>query len=320
MKSILYLILSGHYCDASSLPNVAGECDPGFYCTLGAKVPNPQDNVTGNICPEGHYCEKGTYDPTPCPIGTFSASKGNKNVTGCELCTPGSFCGSKGLTTPTDVCDGGFYCPKGQSNKRPTKYICTPGHYCPANSPSEKSCILGKYQNDYEGSSCKECPEGFFCDNSFKNNINCTHGVQLPSPCVPGHYCTNGTKSSKEHPCPAGKQYESRLKYSPIMGKNESNKCIILMPKCKTQHCMASYHTLSVSKRSCLYCIGTYTDKTHRKAESECSSCPAGKFCRGTGNQIWTGECEAGYICLSGSNTSTPTDGITGKICPKGSV
>jgi len=66
--------------------------------------------------------------------------------------------------------------------------------------------------------------------------------------------------------------------------------------------------------------IGTYTDKTHRKAEAECSSCPPGKFCRGEGNQIWTDECEAGYICLGGSNTSTPIDGVTGKICPKGYV
>lgn len=204
------LLFSGHYCDVSGLDAVAGPCDEGFFCTLGAKIPNPQDNnATGNICPQGHFCKKGTYNPEACPIGTFSASEGNKNISNCELCTAGYYCASKGLTKPTDVCDGGFYCPSGQSSKRPSKYICTPGHYCPPQSPAQKSCLSGTYQDDYQGSVCKECPEGYFCDASVMNVSYCVHGVQLPSPCVPGHYCTNGTKFSKEHPCPPGKDNSS---------------------------------------------------------------------------------------------------------------
>lgn len=39
-----------------SMPS--GECTAGFYCKGGAVLPNPTDDVTGNICPEGTYCSK----------------------------------------------------------------------------------------------------------------------------------------------------------------------------------------------------------------------------------------------------------------------
>ena len=32
-----------------------GLCDPGYYCSSGAKVPNPTDD-TGNVCPVGGFC------------------------------------------------------------------------------------------------------------------------------------------------------------------------------------------------------------------------------------------------------------------------
>ena len=33
----------------------------------------------------------------------------------------------------------------------------------------------------------------------------------------------------------------------------------------------------------------------------------------------YTGKCKQGYICLTGSSSPTPNDGITGYLCPKGS-
>lgn len=39
-----------------SIPS--GECAAGFYCKGGATLPNPRDDVTGNICPAGTYCSK----------------------------------------------------------------------------------------------------------------------------------------------------------------------------------------------------------------------------------------------------------------------
>ena len=31
-----------------------------------------------------------------------------------------------------------------------------------------------------------------------------------------------------------------------------------------------------------------------------------------------SGQCAAGYYCTQGANSSTPTDGVTGNICPAG--
>ena len=32
----------------------------------------------------------------------------------------------------------------------------------------------------------------------------------------------------------------------------------------------------------------------------------------------FTGTCSEGYICLTGSSTKTPTNGLMGYLCPKG--
>lgn len=49
-----------------------------YYCTLGAVIPNPEDGVTGNICPAGSYCDVGTTTPDKCPIGTFNPVEGEQ--------------------------------------------------------------------------------------------------------------------------------------------------------------------------------------------------------------------------------------------------
>lgn len=36
-------------------------------------------------------------------------------------------------------------------------------------------------------------------------------------------------------------------------------------------------------------------------------------------SSTWTGNCNPGYYCISGSWTSTPTDGLLGHLCPEGS-
>ncbi|KAL8424659.1 hypothetical protein Efla_006444 [Eimeria flavescens] len=53
-------------------------------------------------------------------------------------------------------------------------------------------------------------------------------------------------------------------------------------------------------------------------SSDDCSSCPAGYFCSGTGLSSTSGLCNAGYICLGGSITPTPTDGTTGFACDFG--
>lgn len=55
----LFSCLGCHY--PLCLPGLSvpsGECTAGFYCKGGAVLPNPTDDVTGNICPAGTYCSK----------------------------------------------------------------------------------------------------------------------------------------------------------------------------------------------------------------------------------------------------------------------
>jgi hypothetical protein len=53
------------------MTNVSQQCNPGYYCTGEATVPNPTDGTTGNICPAGSYCVAGSTSAYPCPIGTY---------------------------------------------------------------------------------------------------------------------------------------------------------------------------------------------------------------------------------------------------------
>lgn len=152
----------------------------------------------------GHYCPSGTSDPIKCPIGTFSNSLQNSNKSDCRPCTEGKYCETQGLLRPTGDCDRGYYCPPGQSSKRPAKYKCTPGHYCPNGSSNERPCESGSYQDEYSQWKCKECPNGFYCDASILNFTNCEHGVQLPKPCPRGYYCPNGTAEFHVYGCPNG--------------------------------------------------------------------------------------------------------------------
>ena len=81
---------------------------------------------------------------------------------------------------------------------------CTPGYYCPFGSSTQKPCISGSYQDQYYGTSCYLCPEGFFCNGIVLNDTQCSLGVQLPELCPRGFYCPPGMKTGKEYGCPTG--------------------------------------------------------------------------------------------------------------------
>lgn len=65
--------------------DLTGLCDAGYYCPPGQTEANP----SAFECPAGYYCPEGSATFTACPIGTFSNSTGNTNVTDCKPCTPG---------------------------------------------------------------------------------------------------------------------------------------------------------------------------------------------------------------------------------------
>ena len=137
------------------MTTTSGPCDPGFYCLEGSS------NSQQFICPQGSYCERGTFYPKLCEAGTFSNSTMLKSSSDCTSCTSGSYCESTGLKKPSGACQEGYYCPRGSSNK--TAFECPIGTHCPVGSGYYKHCPAGLY-TDYNGAStCHVCPERYFC-------------------------------------------------------------------------------------------------------------------------------------------------------------
>ncbi len=76
---------AGYYCSGTGKTSVTDKCNAGYYCVKNASVPNPRDS-TGDICPVGTYCPRGTDRPLFCENGTYA------NVTGrIELLASGVF-------------------------------------------------------------------------------------------------------------------------------------------------------------------------------------------------------------------------------------
>ena len=62
------------------------------------------------------------------------------------------YCDSQGLTTPTGMCDPGWYCLGGAVGPQPTDAgqggMCLAGNYCPAGSGGQIPCDPGHYCNN----------------------------------------------------------------------------------------------------------------------------------------------------------------------------
>ena len=97
---------AGKYCQTPGLDNYTGECQEGYYCTLGASQANPTDGSTGDRCPAGYYCPAGSSVPIACSMATFSPSTGNTQPSDCLNCTAGEYCGDYNLTATS----GENYC------------------------------------------------------------------------------------------------------------------------------------------------------------------------------------------------------------------
>lgn len=186
----------GYYCAGTRNTNETDFCSPGYYCTKGAWKPKPDDGVTGDICPEGRYCPRGTPIAVKCKRGTFSNSTGNSREDHCQNCTAGSYCENPGLSATSGLCSPGFYCPGGQYSK--TAFACTSGHFCEEGSPLPIKCLPGTYQDETQQMKCKLCPSGYYCD---RNNDLKDFSSYL---CPRGYYCPNGTRFAIEYGCPNG--------------------------------------------------------------------------------------------------------------------
>lgn len=84
-------------------------------CFIGRTTATP----AGNECPQGHFCQSGSYKPTPCPIGTYLDLTGKTLISDCKDCPPGYFCPSAGMTSydvNANKCEFGYYCTNKEGN------------------------------------------------------------------------------------------------------------------------------------------------------------------------------------------------------------
>ncbi|XP_051895657.1 uncharacterized protein LOC127583575, partial [Pristis pectinata] len=125
----------------------------GYYCIERSSSPNPTDGITGQRCPGGSYCPKGTENIRPCPIGHFGPMQGSGAEINCLPCPPGLFCNSSGLVAATGKCNAGYYCTGKSRTATPIDHVtggmCEPGTYCPSGAAHPVPCDPGKFCNGF---------------------------------------------------------------------------------------------------------------------------------------------------------------------------
>eukprot|EP00347_Sterkiella_histriomuscorum_P024400 403331247 len=345
------LCVPGYYCPQGSSVSNAVACLAGTYQPFdGAR-----SKGECQICPLGSYCTATSTAPIPCPAGTYGplasleTALNSATVPGCYPCESGYKCPTTGLidqvvcgigyysaasqtdcticpldyfcsnitTTQVEMlaskCDYGFKCPVGTSVKPfIPDYACPKGKYC--QNSIEYECPTGTY-NPVLGASnstyCLTTPAGYYNDltssTDYHDNI-----------CPQGYYCPAGTTNKYAKQCPAGS-------YRNLVGATQSSDCGL----CPTGHycptetvetfvCPLGYYCPDGSTYASPCPIGTFGASVGLREESDCTSCYAGRYCSQVGLSLPDGLCDAGYYCITGAFTATPTDGVTGDICTAG--
>jgi len=172
---------------------------------------------------------------------------------------------------------------------------CPVGYYCPigtSGSDNKVKCPAGTFSNDLnlsEVGECLPCPPGKYC----------LEGTSNPSAnkCTAGFYCVKGS----------GEQSPGTNTYQ--IGSEINGKC----PK--------GFYCPEETESPIPCPVGTYNPDESKTDASECVACPAGKYCDEVGiddTDIQNKLCSPGFLCISGSQTPTPTDGTKGKKCDAG--
>ena len=55
---------AGQYCGTVGATTPTGSCAVSHWCISGASIAAPEDNITGTLCPSGHYCPSGVASPS----------------------------------------------------------------------------------------------------------------------------------------------------------------------------------------------------------------------------------------------------------------
>lgn len=136
------------------------------------------------------------------------------------------------------------------------------------------------------------CPEGYYCKagtSSIEESNICPAGTYCPKGSFETRTCPGGSYQDSAGsgsciPCPAG--YEC-----PAGSTAYKNKCP------RNKYCPEGTETGIICQN------GTYGNATRQTSQSDCTSCPGGKYC----NQGYIlGNCSSGYFCKSGQSSPAP--------------
>eukprot|EP00347_Sterkiella_histriomuscorum_P024098 403332318 len=321
-NSELKLCTAGSYCKGFGNIAVTGPCEAGYYCNAGSKVPNPIDNVQGNVCPVGAYCVEGSTAPVLCPIGTYNDKVGASSLSFCLQCPDERSCLTEGTYSPGDGCPAGYYCVTDPVTKLLQQFECEEGYKCPAGKSVKQICPPGTYQNQKAQDTCLACTAGSYCYNNGGP-------IVATQTCPSGYYCPASTALYQMYPCETGS-------YNDITGLSASTQCKpcdygkycskrgLTAPNgdCRDGRICAAGSKTPQGSESCTannYCkagviypcpIGTYNSPRGLSDSTQCVQCPPGSICSSTTTIT---DCTAGYYCEG--NVATILDAT---ICPVG--
>ena len=288
----------GYFCDSlakTSIDFTNDLCEEGFFCPEGS---SDGQNVN-NQCQIGQYCPAGSANSAICPDGTYQDQVGQSSCNPCDtgkLCINDNSCSTSGNCMVD--CPAGYYCLNGY------KKACPPGTYSDAINLSDIN-------------QCVACPSGKYCDG--------IDPTALPKNISAGFFSDRGAKTAKPsgvtdcNPCVNNVvlgDFPASPSSCTICDGINCNSCGICP---EGQFCTE----MSITSQNCP--SGTYGEKTGLENDSECSPCPPGKSC-GIGSTKDTYEtCDAGYLCLGGCDSKTPTSGCGQKCaantyCPAGAL
>ncbi|KAF4141759.1 hypothetical protein GN958_ATG09004 [Phytophthora infestans] len=331
----------GMYCDSTALTVPRGLCDPGYFCTLGAYTSAPMNyestlfgvtnRHTGDQCPPGAYCPLGSSSPTLCPPGTYNNFTGLESVGQCVPCPPGEYCETPGLLLPTDSCHPGYYCIGGAAI--PTQMETPAGFFSLAEATAPSPCPPGQFNLYPAQDRCVICPAGYYC--GLPGTISpticptgnyCPEGTALPVKCLPGMFAdVQGlVKIEQCEPCPNGQYCDSYGLSAPsgpcLAGFVCTGASPVANPMAQSYGyvCPAANYCPEGTGSAIPCPIGSFRTGTGGTSLASCSLCPGGKHCSSTGLTAPSGSCNPGYYCTSNASTPTPTDSVTGAVCPTG--
>ena len=356
-ESDMNVCTAGHLCPegTSTVPGGSEECPAGYYCLQGTLVPFPcppgtyRDTTgaavetdcgktpagsfidsfavttagSGN-CLAGHYCPEGSYEPIPCPPGTYRAATGATAESDCIACEGGTYCAYEG-TSSTTACPAGNYCPKGSTAPTPCPIRtfdssggltaesectqCTEGSYCdePGLTAVTGSCKAGYY---CKLGSLSATPVGDGDNDICPKGSYCPEGAAPPSACSPGTFNNyeGATSDADCIACPRGFYCDSADSPEPTGPCDEGWYCegseTSAQPTGKKAPVGKFAPQGSPAPIKCER--GTYQDQ---EAQGDCKDCDAGKYCPDLEMSSPT-DCPKGYYC--------PLKSISPIPCPPG--